>query len=72
MARTLLKKRRINKGLTQERVAESAGISRAFYTEIEGGSKNCSMEKWLKIAACLDIPESKLIAYISEGIKKGA
>lgn len=67
MARTRLKDRRMEKGLTQEKVAEAAEISRAFYTEIEGGRKNCLMGKWLKIAACLDIPESELIPYITEG-----
>lgn len=68
MARTQLKEQRIKKGLTQENVADAAGISRAFYTEIEGGQKNCLMDKWLKIALCLDIPESELIPYIKEGM----
>lgn len=68
MARTQLRDRRTERGLTQEKVAKAAGISRAFYTEIEGGQKNCLMEKWLKIADCLDIPESELIPYIKEGM----
>lgn len=70
--REKLKKRRLQLDLTQEAVATNANISRAFYTEIETGRKNCSMQVWLKIGAALNIPEEELINYIKEGMKKGA
>lgn len=57
-------------GLTQENVSAAVGISRPFYTEIESGKKNCSIDTWIKIAECLNIPSSELVFYMKEGIKK--
>lgn len=48
----LIKKRNIL-NLTQESVAEKAGISRAYYTEIEIGTKNPSVKSAQKIAKVL-------------------
>jgi putative transcriptional regulator len=40
-------------GLTQEAVASAAGISRSFYTQIEGGSRTPSLKVAFRIAAVL-------------------
>ena len=45
-----LKDIRLKLDLTQEQVAERAGISRTFYTEIETGSKKPSTKTAKKIA----------------------
>ena len=49
-----LKDIRLKLDLTQEQVAERAGISRTFYTEIETGSKNPSTKTAKKIAQVLN------------------
>lgn len=49
-----LKDIRLKLDLTQEQVAERAGISRTFYTEIETGSKKPSTKTAKKIAQVLN------------------
>lgn len=49
-----LKDIRLKLDLTQEQVAERAGISRTFYTEIETGSKKPSIKTAKKIAQVLN------------------
>lgn len=66
MVRNKLREKRITMGLTQERVSAAVGISRPFYTEIESGKKNCSINMWLKIADFLKIPHSELVSYIKD------
>lgn len=41
------------KGLTQSEVAEIAGISRSYYTQIETGTRNPTGETALKISKAL-------------------
>ena len=72
MARKKLRNRRIEKGLTQEQVANMVNICRPFYCELEAGRKNCKFETWLKIANVLEIGETDLVFYIKEGLEKGA
>lgn len=54
MRRDWLIEIRSNLNLTQEAVAEKAKISRAYYTEIETGSKNPSVKSAQKIAEALN------------------
>ena len=72
MARQRLKARRAAIGCTQEEVAYYAGISRAYYTSVETGRRNCNLKIWLKIAELLQIPESELVSYMKDGMMKGA
>lgn len=69
MARDKLKDRRKDLMLTQEEVAERSGICRGYYSNIETGKKGCSTDTWLRIAKCLEIQESELFSYITEGMK---
>ncbi|MGN0695067.1 MAG: helix-turn-helix transcriptional regulator [Lentihominibacter sp.] len=70
--RNKLKKRREDLRLTQDEVAEAAGIHHTYYSKIEAGNRTPAMPLWLKIGAALNIPEEELINYIKEGMKKGA
>ena len=72
MARQKLKSKRASFGHTQQDVADYAGITRTYYTEIENGNRNCTLKIWLKIAELLQIPESELVSYIKDGMAKGA
>lgn len=69
MARQKLKAKRAAFGCTQEEVAYYAGITRTYYTEIENGNRNCSLNIWLKIAELLQIPESELVSYMKDGME---
>lgn len=70
MARSKLKKKRMSLNLTQQETADLIGITRTYYTEIENGNRECKIQIWLKIAKAFGIPDSELISYITEGIKK--
>lgn len=52
--REWLKELRTKKNMTQGEVAEKAGISRAYYTEIEKKLKNPSVQTAKKIAIVLN------------------
>lgn len=58
--RVKLKKVRNEKDLTQQEVADRAGIERSYYTNIELGSKNPSLKTALKIKQALSYYEDDL------------
>lgn len=47
---------RKDKGLTQEQLAEKAGINAYYQGEVERGLKKVSVEVLLKIANALEVP----------------
>lgn len=67
-----LKDIRLELELTQEQVAERAGISRAFYTEIETGSKQPSTKTAKKIAQVLNFNWVIFFEEECRGTKQGA
>ena len=46
------------KGLSQERLAELAGIHRTYVGDVERGARNVSLVNMNKIALALDVPLS--------------
>ena len=54
-----IKKYRIKKGLTQEKLSELCGISQDYLSEIERGKKTPSFKRFLFIAAKLNVPPQK-------------
>jgi len=56
----VLKYRR-QKNMTQEQLADDAGISRARLSAIECGTSSCLFSTLMKIAKALDIPPSLLL-----------
>lgn len=54
--RDFLLEARKSKGLTQEQVAKTCGISRQYYTTIENGTRDCTVKTAKKIGAALDVP----------------
>ncbi len=59
-----IQKYRINKGFTQERLAEEVDLSPGYVSEIETGKKRASMKTLEKIAAVLGVP---LVALMDDG-----
>lgn len=70
MIRARLKRKRKDKGLTQGEVAQRVGIHRGYYTNIENGKRRCSVDTWLRIANCLEIPKEEIVFYIEEGLQE--
>lgn len=52
--RIWLQEKRIKKELNHEQVAQESGIQRAYYTMIENGNRDPSVEVAKKIAQALD------------------
>lgn len=53
--RLRMKQRRLELGLTQQQVADKAGIKRAHYSHIERGIRDLNLEQMESIAQALDI-----------------
>ena len=53
--RTLIREKRKEKGLSQERLAKLVQVSQPFIAEIESGRKKPSVDVLLRICAVLDI-----------------
>jgi transcriptional regulator with XRE-family HTH domain len=56
-----VKKIRRAKGLSQERLAERAGIHRTYIGDVERGIRNISLQNMVRIAGALELPLSRLI-----------
>jgi len=52
---------RLLKNITQEELAQQAGFSRSYYTEIETGKRNVSLLNLHRIATCLNISIAELL-----------
>ena len=53
--RTLIREKRKEKGLSQERLAKLVQVSQPFIAEIESGRKRPSVDVLMRICAVLDI-----------------
>ena len=72
-----IKRRRIEKGLTQEQLAEKIGMSPKYISDIETARKPGSLDTIIQIANILDfeiyeifLPSSKTISYDSKRTKQ--
>jgi DNA-binding XRE family transcriptional regulator len=52
---------RIMRGFTQEELAEKAGFSRSYYTEIETGKRNISLLNLYRLAEYLEVSLKDLL-----------
>lgn len=56
-----LKKLRKQKGLTQEKLAELAGLDYSYLNMIESGKKNPTLKLIAKLARVLEVPLEELM-----------
>lgn len=56
-----IKKYRLEKNLTQEKLSEMSNISSDYLSEIERGKKVPSLKRLIILAETLDIPPSKFL-----------
>ena len=62
-----VKFRREALGLTQEALAEKAGIHRTYLSDVERGTRNVSLVNIEKLAASLAISVSELFLEVEKG-----
>jgi len=60
---------RLKKGLSQESLADTAGIHRTYISDVELGKVNVGLEVAAKIAHALNIPLSTLISTAESHMK---
>jgi transcriptional regulator with XRE-family HTH domain len=51
---------RLVRGLSQEELADSAGIHRTYVSSLERGQRNVGLDNILALAAALQVPPSEL------------
>lgn len=56
-----LKRIRVKRGLSQEKLAELAGLHRTYVSTVERGLRNVSLLNIEKLARALDVPMSKMM-----------
>src|SRR5271169_2875311 len=61
---TALKRRRLDLGLSQEELANRAGLHRTYITDVERGSRNPSLDTIQKLAGALQVALSELFLQI--------
>lgn len=61
-----LRQIRLERGMTQERLAEKAGIHPTYVGGIERGERNVGLDNILKIARALDVPPTRLFEDFEE------
>jgi transcriptional regulator with XRE-family HTH domain len=52
---------RLNKGLSQEKLAELTGLHRTYIGGVERGERNISLVNLVRIARILEIPVAELV-----------
>ena len=62
-----VKERREELGLTQEDLAERAGIHRTYLSDVERGSRNLSLVNIERLAAALSLRMSELFQLVERG-----
>jgi len=67
--RTWLKELRFKKGLTQLQVSKIVGIKRPYYTMIETGVRNPSVDVAIKIAHTLEFDWTIFFTHYSNEVK---
>ena len=68
MKRTSIIERRKEIALTQQEVAEKAGISRSYYAMVEAGYRQPTLKTWLRIGDAINLQRNEILELmISEG-----
>jgi transcriptional regulator with XRE-family HTH domain len=62
-----LKREREAAGLTQEGLAERAGVHRTYVSMLERGQKSPTLDVLFRIAGALEVRASVLISRVEEG-----
>jgi DNA-binding XRE family transcriptional regulator len=66
----VLREYRERNGISQEQLAEAAGLDRSFISLVERGIQSPNIVVLLKLAEVLDVPAAELIAKMESAIRK--
>jgi transcriptional regulator with XRE-family HTH domain len=66
----LLRKERIRREISLNRLAEKAGLSRSMVSYVERGMRNPTLDTLLRIAEALDLDLWKLIKWASDASER--
>ncbi len=61
---------RVSQGLTQEALAERAGLHRTYISDIERGARNVSLVNIARIARALDISLADLMSEVQATLER--
>jgi len=64
----VLREYRERNGISQEQLAEAAGLDRSFISLVERGIQSPNIVVLLKLAEVLDVPAAELIAKMESAI----
>ena len=64
-----LKKARLKKGYTQEKLAEILNVSVAYLSRIETGAANINLKRLNEICGILGVPEAYILNGVSDNSK---
>lgn len=67
-----IKQQREEKGMTQEQLAERAGISVSHLSKIEAKIRNAGMQTYLKLMKALEIPEQQQFLHFYDNAEGNA
>ena len=62
----VIRKCRIEKGMSQEVLSGLAGLDRTHYSKIERGLRSPTIDTLFKIAGALDVPPHQLVIEIED------
>jgi transcriptional regulator with XRE-family HTH domain len=65
-----LRKARLAAGMTQEKLALSAGVDRSYLSELERDKKSPTVNMLLKLCKHLGVSASDLIAHVEKGQRR--
>ncbi|WP_405237543.1 helix-turn-helix domain-containing protein [Lentisalinibacter orientalis] len=61
---------RLHMGLSQEELADRAGLHRTYVGSVERGERNIAIDNMEKVAAALNVPLTSLLACESTGVSR--
>lgn len=64
---TVVREARTSRGLTQQQLAEAAGVSRAWLVRVEAGHRRAEIDQLLKVLGALDLTLAVKERQHSEG-----
>lgn len=62
-----LRRLRLSAGLSQEELADRAGLHRTYISSVERAQRNVSLENLFKIAQGLQVSPQDLVSSVSKG-----
>ena len=63
----VVRKMRLEKGISQETLADLSGLHRTYMSDVELGKRNVSLENIDRIANALDVSISEIFRQIESG-----